>query len=150
MPLDKRSRNLDRSVVQAARSARRLCPSLRVSVTNFLMIALFLQALLPMVVDASSRSKYRSKNPKPANSSPPTTSNPPAMPDETIIVYGPHRFDRTGMLTKASDQFTLPSDAFAPFNISVQNGDVGGSGRVLIGTVRLNGFVILTSTNLNL
>src|ERR1044072_2807262 len=78
------------------------------------------------------------------------TSARPAAPDETIVVYGPRRFDRTGMLTKAADQFTLPSDALAPFNITVQNGDPGGSGRVLIGTVRLNGSVVFSSTELNI
>jgi RHS repeat-associated protein len=78
------------------------------------------------------------------------TSTRPTPPDETIVVYGPRRFDRTGILTKATDQFTLASDALAPFNIKVQNGDPSGSGRVLIGTVRLNGSVVFSSTELNL
>src|SRR5438132_1120710 len=86
----------------------------------------------------------------PIKPSPTLNLAPSVTPDETIIVYGLHRFDRTGMLTKATDQFTLSSDAFAPFNIMVQNGDAGGSGRVLIGTVRLNGSVVFSSNELNL
>src|SRR5262245_53590942 len=72
------------------------------------------------------------------------------QPDQTIVVYGPHRFDRTGLLTKSSDQFTLPADVFAPFTMEIQNGDAGGAGRVLIGSIRLNGSVIFSSMDLNL
>lgn len=78
------------------------------------------------------------------------SSEKPIAPDETIVVYGPRRFDRTGMLTKATDEFTLPAGALAPFNVMIQNGDASGSGRVLMGTVRLNGSVLLSSNELNL
>lgn len=62
----------------------------------------------------------------------------PGRQNQTIVIYGPRRFDRTGILTKATEQFNVPADALPPYNILVQNGETDGSGRVLIGTVRLN------------
>ena len=69
---------------------------------------------------------------------------------DTIVVYGPRQFDRTGPLTKFAEQFALPSDAVAPFNIQIVNGSSDGMSRVLSGTVRLNGTVLVDSNQINL
>ncbi|HEY9500984.1 MAG TPA: IPT/TIG domain-containing protein, partial [Pyrinomonadaceae bacterium] len=102
--------------------------------------------LLQSVAIGSVRNEYPELRKSTASAKP----THPTPPDETVTIYGPHKFDRTGLLTRATDQFALPADAFAPFNILVQNGDLSGSGRVLMGTVRLNGTVIFGSTELNL
>jgi RHS repeat-associated protein len=75
---------------------------------------------------------------------------PSAQTAETVIVFGPKRYDGTGFLTKAVEQITLPPDAFAPFTVEVQNGAADGTGRALVGTLRLNGTLIFSSTELNL
>jgi RHS repeat-associated protein len=69
---------------------------------------------------------------------------------ETIVVFGPRQFDRTGPFTKFSEQFTLPSDATAPFNLQIVNGAPDGTRRVLTATVRVNGVVIADPGQLNL
>ncbi|HKG60731.1 MAG TPA: RHS repeat-associated core domain-containing protein [Pyrinomonadaceae bacterium] len=69
---------------------------------------------------------------------------------ETIVVFGPRQFDRTGPLTKFSEQFALPADAVAPFNIQILNGGLDGSSRVLSATVRLNSLVVADTSQLNL
>src|ERR1041384_7483011 len=74
----------------------------------------------------------------------------PVSQAETIVVYGPRRFDRTGQLSKFSEQFTLPANAVAPFNIQIVNGSLDGTNRVLSGTVRLNGVVLADSNQLNI
>jgi YD repeat-containing protein len=66
----------------------------------------------------------------------------PTQTTETVNVFGPRRFDRTGPLTRESAQFTLPPDVVAPFTLQVQNGAPDGSGRVLMGSVKLNGAVV--------
>lgn len=69
---------------------------------------------------------------------------------QTMVVYGPRRIDRTGPLSKFSEQFTLPSDAVAPFNITIVNGALDGTNRVLSGTVRLNGVTLVDSNQINI
>jgi len=137
---------------QASRRAQRANNNsglvLRSLVSCLLVSVLLLQSL--SVTSANTNGTIAPvKTVAPPNSSR-SNSAPSLPPDETIVVYGPHRFDRTGLLTKAADQFTLPADTFAPFAIQVQNGDASGAGRVLIGTVRLNGSVVFSSTELNL
>lgn len=73
-----------------------------------------------------------------------------AQGSDAIIVYGPRQFDRTGPLTKFSEQFTLPGDAVAPFNIQILNGTLDGTNRVLSGAVRLNGTILADSNEINL
>src|SRR2546426_3002542 len=119
------------------------------SVASALVCCVLTSVLVLQSISATS-SNASNRDTKPAHAGTTVNSKPLAPPDETIIVYGPHRFDRTGVLSKASDQFNLPADAFAPFTMMVQNGDPGGSGRVLIGTVRLKGSVVFSSTELNL
>lgn len=49
---------------------------------------------------------------------------PPAgQPSDTVVVYGPRRFDRAAApMSKFIERFTLPEGVGAPFNIHVQNG----------------------------
>lgn len=77
-------------------------------------------------------------------------TEPTAQSAETVNIFGPKRYDSAGFLTKAAEQITLPADAFAPFTVEVQNGAADGTGRALVGTVRLNGTVVFSSNELNL
>lgn len=103
-------------------------------VASLLVIALYLQCISFMPI-------YAKANPE--------VSNIP-QGSETIVVYGPRRFDRTGPLTKFSEQFTLPSNAVAPFNIQIVNGALDGTNRALSGTVRLNGVTLVDSNQINI
>jgi RHS repeat-associated protein len=69
---------------------------------------------------------------------------------ETSVVFGPRRFERTGPLSKFSEQFILPGDAVAPFHIQIVNGAPDGTSRVLTAMVRLNGLVLVDSSQMNL
>jgi RHS repeat-associated protein len=69
---------------------------------------------------------------------------------ETFTVYGPHHFDRhTGQPVNVVENFSVPSDAAAPFSIQIQNGDSNGSNRVSSATIRLNGADVFTPANFN-
>src|SRR5205807_485238 len=69
---------------------------------------------------------------------------------ETFTVYGPRRIDRqTGQAVNVVDNFSISSDAAAPFSIQIQNGDANGSNRVSSATIRLNGADVFTPANFN-
>ena len=69
---------------------------------------------------------------------------------ETFTVYGPHRFDRhTGQPVNVVENFSIPSDAAAPFSIQIQNGGADGSNRASSATLRLNGADVFTPANFN-
>src|SRR5438132_855022 len=69
---------------------------------------------------------------------------------ETFTVYGPRRFDRqTGQAVNVVENFSISSDAAAPFSIQIQNGDANGSNRVSSATIRLNGADVFTPANFN-
>src|ERR1044072_7240401 len=104
-------------------------------VASLLILALYSQSIF-FVVPISARAA--------------SPGVPKATQTETIVVFGPRQVDRTGPLTKFSEQFTLPGDAVAPFNIQILNGALDGSSRVLSATVRLNGVVVADSSQLNL
>jgi RHS repeat-associated protein len=110
-----------------------------------LMLALYLQCLAITPIYAAPKANP-SKRPTTGRASKPLTVVPQG---NGIVVFGPRRIDRTGPLTRFSDQFTLPGDAVAPFNIQVANGDLNGQGRVLTGEVQLNGQTIVRATELN-
>src|SRR5712692_8683674 len=76
----------------------------------------------------------------------------PTIPQttESFTVYGPHRFDRhTGSPVNVVENFSIPSDAIAPFSIAIQNGGADGAGRVSSATIRLNGSDVFTPQDFN-
>ncbi|HET6974814.1 MAG TPA: RHS repeat-associated core domain-containing protein [Pyrinomonadaceae bacterium] len=103
-------------------------------VASLLILALYLQSLAFLPPEVKAR---------------PIVSTV-AQSNDTIVVYGPRQIDRTGPLTKFSEQFTMPADAVAPFNIQIVNGALDGTSRALTATVRLNGAVVADSSQLNL
>jgi RHS repeat-associated protein len=114
-------------------------------VALLLVVALYLQCLAITPIYAAPK-KDPSKKPTTARTSKPVVAVPQGS---EIVVFGPRLLNRTGPLTRFSDQFTLPGDAVAPFNIQVANGDLNGQGRVLTGEVQLNGQTIVSATELN-
>jgi RHS repeat-associated protein len=69
---------------------------------------------------------------------------------DTLTIYGPRHFERlAGSPTTVNDQFSLPPDAVAPFNVIVQNGAPDGSGRVSSATIKLNGADLFTQRDFN-
>jgi RHS repeat-associated protein len=116
------------------------------SVALFLIVALFTQSL--MVTPLSAKEKNRGVR---STSSETSNNRPAPQPQaQTIIVYGPRQVDRTGPVSRLTEQFTLPSNAIAPFTVQVVNGSADGSGRVSMATVRLNGVVLVDSGQMNL
>ena len=79
-----------------------------------------------------------------------TTTRSILQSTETFNVYGPRRFDRrTGQPVNVVENFSIPSDASAPFTILIQNGAADGSGRVSSATIRLNGADVFIPNNFN-
>jgi RHS repeat-associated protein len=74
---------------------------------------------------------------------------PATQTAETVTVFGPRRFTRTGLVARFTEQFSLPAGVAAPFNVQIVNGDPDGQGRVLTANVRLNGAVMVTPGELN-
>jgi RHS repeat-associated protein len=110
-----------------------------------LVLALYLQCLVIAPVYATPKTNAP-KKPTTERTSKPFTS---VTQGSEIVVFGPRRIDRTGPLSRFSDQFSLPVDAVAPFNIQIQNGDLNGQGRVLTAEIQLNGQAIVSATELN-
>src|ERR1041384_1783786 len=79
-----------------------------------------------------------------------TTTRSILQSTETFNVYGPRRFDRrTGQPVNVVENFSIPSDASAPFTILIQNGAADGSGRVSSAAIRLNGADVFIPNNFN-
>ncbi len=107
-----------------------------------LMLSLFWSLFLPFSAHAkvTSRKTNIATNP----------SIPTSQSTETFTIYGPHRFDRhTGQPVNVVENFSIPTEAIAPFAILVQNGAADGSGRVSSATIRLNGADVFTPKNFN-
>ncbi len=145
METDKMKRRLILVSSCARRAAARL-PAFnpRALVASTLLAAMIFQGLLAPAINAATP-EARTSVPQPAR-----MAILPLSTESAIVIYGPHRFDSTGLLTKATDQFSLPANVFGPYTLSLQNGAADGSGRALIGTVKLNGSVIFSSSDLNL
>jgi hypothetical protein len=74
----------------------------------------------------------------------------PAHSGSSITTFGPRRFDRTtGPPNQYLEQFSLPATATSPYTLHIQNGDLDGTNRVSSATVKLNGAVILSPSDLN-
>src|SRR5258708_7881255 len=97
-----------------------------------LVLALYLQCLVMTPINAAPKTNA-TKKPTTARPGKPFTS---VTQGSEIVVFGPRRIDRTAPLSRFSDQFTLPGDAVAPFNIQIANGDLNGQGRVLSADVQ--------------
>jgi RHS repeat-associated protein len=75
---------------------------------------------------------------------------PVAQAGGVIDVYGPRLFQRTaGPLTRAVEQFSLPTDALAPYSWKIENGAPDGSGRVSFARISLNGVNVVGPGELN-
>ncbi|HEX7050103.1 MAG TPA: hypothetical protein VF188_07890 [Longimicrobiales bacterium] len=65
-------------------------------------------------------------------------------PDPTFTVFGPERYELNILLPSVTTtHFTRPAAAGAPFWLEVVNGAPDGSHRVLVGSVRLNGRLVV-------
>lgn len=115
-------------------------------ISFLLMLALYLQSVAFLPVNAKARPNVSKKPKAERNATPPS---PATQGGDTVVVFGPRRFDRTGPTSRFSDQFSLPADVAAPFSIQIQNGDLNGQGRVLQANVRLNGLTIVGPSDLN-
>jgi len=115
--------------------------------TRLLGLLLIFTLAFQSIVPASLYAKPISKRPKTDSKSTPLTAPPQS---DTFTIYGPRQIERTGPVTRFTDQFTIPVDAIAPFTVLVSNGAPDGSGRVSMATVRLNGVVLVDSSQINL
>src|ERR1043166_1459999 len=118
-----------------------LCSSIgsRSCIAGLLMLALSWSLVIPFRAQA----KIVDRKPRGV-----TTRTVPQS--ETFTVYGPRRFDRqTGQAVNVVENFSIPSDAAAPFSIQIQNGDANGSNRVSSATIRLNGADVFKPANFN-
>jgi RHS repeat-associated protein len=130
----------------ARRTARSLAAvRLRSYVAYLILSAMICQAILAPVVMAGGANSRPAVAARPRN-----VAKPAPRPDSTVVIYGPKRFDSNGLLTKVTDHFSLPANVFGPFTLSLVNGAVDSSGKVLMGTVRLNGSLLFSSMDLNL
>jgi len=74
----------------------------------------------------------------------------PAHSGSSITTFGPRRFDRTtGPPNQYLEQFSLPANATSPYTLHIRNGALDGTNRVSSATVKLNGVVILSPSDLN-
>lgn len=108
-------------------------------VATLLVLTLYVQAVASVPPPAVSKS-VAPESPSPARGATPATPSPQAV--ETVAVFGPKRFDRTGPTSRFSEQFDLPAGVVAPFTVQVANGNPDGSNRVLSAVLRLNGTAI--------
>jgi RHS repeat-associated protein len=130
-----------------------LIPRRSVLTAWLLILTLVCQTIVPMAT-AAERNTLRKQPVTPSRDvKTPKAQNklevPLAQTSETITVFGPRRFDRVGLLTTITEQFSLPADAIAPFTVQVRNGAPDGAGRALFGTIRLNGSVLFSPGELN-
>ncbi len=104
-----------------------------------LVLALYVQAIafVPLPPRGASAAP---ESPRPERGVMPST--PLAQGVETVTVFGPKRFDRTGPTSRFTEQFNLPADTVAPFTVQVSNGNPDGTNRVLSAVLRLNGAVL--------
>ena len=116
----------------------------RAAISGLLIFALTWSLVLPFRTQAAP-----DRVTKP---NPPATEEPSTIPQntETFNVYGPQRFTRlTGQSVNVVQNFSLPADANAPFNIVVENGAPEGSNRVSSATIKLNGADLYTPSDFN-
>ena len=137
---------------QLLERARRICSQFplssaigsRAAISGLLILALTWSMVLPFRTQAASGHAPQPKTPV-------TTESPlSTQATETFNVYGPQRFTRlTGQAVNVVQNFSLPADAAAPFNIVVQNGTSEGSNRVSSATIKLNGTDLYTPSDFN-
>jgi RHS repeat-associated protein len=122
---------------------RASCGSRRqVLIARVLLLAVISQStFLPTMYASDRKAERRNKRPTLAAHS---------QGPRTITVFGPRQFDRAGLISHDTEQFSLPQDAIAPFTIEVQNGASDGTDRVLFGTITLNGSVLYGPGSINL
>src|SRR5262245_46517838 len=114
------------------------------AIAGLLIFALTWSLVLPFTTHAEARASAKPKAPVlPASSS-------STQATETFNVYGPQRFTRlTGQPVNVVQNFSLPAEAIAPFNIVVENGAPEGSNRVSSATIKLNGTELYTPSDFN-
>lgn len=116
----------------------------RAAIAGLLIFALTWSLVLPFKTHAAPGPVKKLNPPAPAERS----ATPQAT--ETFNVYGPQRFTRlTGQPVNVVQNFSLPADANAPFNILVENGAPEGSNRVSSATIKLNGADLYTPSDFN-
>ncbi len=105
---------------------------------------LILALLWSMVLPFTPRAAASVPTPNPA---PP---QPNSVPQNTFTIYGPQRFTRdSGPPVNVVENFSLPTNAVAPFTILVENGAPSGSNRISSATIKLNGISLYTSNDFN-
>ena len=112
----------------------------RFCIAMLLILALLWSIVLPFTPPASAG------DPRP--NAAPTISN--LVPQSTFTVYGPQRFTRdSGSPVNVVENFSIPTNAAAPFTILVANGAPSGSNRVSNAIIKLNGTSLYTSDDFN-
>ena len=107
------------------------------------MVTLSSSLILPFNASAERRTAGPRSH---ATVVPALPSRPPVM--GTFNVYGPQRFTRnSGQAVNVVENFSIPTDAVAPFAILIENGSSSGSNRVTSATIRLNGTDLYTSSD---
>lgn len=101
-------------------------------VASLLVLTLYVQAVAFVPVPAVV-------SPAVPAITPVVPATPATQTVETTVVFGPKRFDRTGPVSRFSEQFDLPAGTVAPFSVQVANGNPDGTHRVLSAVLRLNG-----------
>lgn len=124
------------------RALNRSAPGSRSSIAGLLIFALSWSLVLPL----SARAERRASGPT-ANT---PASQPLTQTTEVFTIYGPHRFTRnTGQPVNVVENFSIPTDAIAPFTILVENGAPSGSNRVSSATIKLNGTNLYSPSDFN-
>ena len=68
---------------------------------------------------------------------------------DSVVVYGPRRFDASASGTVNLERLSFPRVAGRRYIVRVENGATDGSGRVSQGSVKLNGWQIVAGTELS-
>lgn len=113
---------------------------LKAAVVWMLMLSLVWNSTVLPVAEGATRDRRSSKtSSKPAR----RAASSALTQGQTIVVWGPQQVVRQPINTTYNAQFSLPSGAVPPYQMTVSNGALGGTNKVTSACIQLNGVNVL-------
>jgi len=113
---------------------------LKAAVVWMLMLSLVWNSTVLPVAEGATRDRRSSKtSSKPAR----RAASSALAQGQTIVVWGPQQVVRQPINTTYNAQFSLPSGAVPPYQMTVSNGALGGTNKVTSACIQLNGVNVL-------